>query len=824
MSFVFRWLLRLVSGVAVVVFLGGVVVYYLAAQSLPDYNKRYALEGLNGPVEIVRDNANVPHIFGTNDPDIYFGLGFAHAQDRLWQMTTLRRAAQGRLSEVFGTRTVKTDELMRRLDLYGVAQQAVAAQDPGAIAALQAYSAGVNAWIATVNKDALGRGAPEFFLFAPNIAPWRPADSIGVGKLMALRLSSHVQAEVLRAQAALLLPAGRLRDLLPDAPGAGLVELPEYGALFPKSWPQTATALIAQTPRDDFLAVVQPWAFAGASNGFAAAPARSAAGGTLLANDPHLGFSAPSIWYLARLQLATGGVIGATIPGAPIVLAGRSQTLGWGGTSAYVDDQDVMIEELNPANAQQYRTPQGWKPFQNRRTIIEIKDAAPLTITLRNTENGPVLPGGHYGLASITPPGHVAAIRWTALDPDDTTFTAMLGLMRATTVDEALDALEGYKSPPLNMTLADTGQIAMQVIGAIPSRDIDNVNQGRLPNLGWMEVNRWKGAMPYARNPRFLAPEGGLLGNTNNKTVAAPFPDHLSFVWGDTQRIQRWQKLMQDRTVHTRESFIDTQLDTVSVTARALLPLIARDLWFTGEAAATGTVEGQRKSALDLLASWNGEMSEHLPEPLIYATWLRLLNQKLIRDDIGPLSDQFLHPDPIFIERVFRNIDGAAAWCDIRQSTVAETCADLSRIALDEALVWIGETYGTALESLRWGDAHVARHDHPVLGDVPVLKWLVNIRQSTSGGDQTLQRGLTSGAMPRPFDNVHGAGYRGVYDFADPDSSVFIMSTGQSGHPLSRHYDDLGVLWRRGEYLPMTLDPALARAAAVGVTELVPRP
>jgi penicillin amidase len=217
-------------------------------------------------------------------------------------------------------------------------------------------------------------------------------------------------------------------------------------------------------------------------------------------------------------------------------------------------------------------------------------------------------------------------------------------------------------------------------------------------------------------------------------------------------------------------------------------------------------------------------MSEHLPEPLIYATWLRLLNQKLIRDDIGPLSDQFLHPDPIFIERVFRNIDGAAAWCDIRQSTVSETCADLSRIALDEALVWIGETYGTALESLRWGDAHVARHDHPVLGDVPVLKWLVNIRQSTSGGDQTLQRGLTSGAMPRPFDNVHGAGYRGVYDFADPDSSVFIMSTGQSGHPLSRHYDDLGVLWRRGEYLPMTLDPALARAASVGVTELVPRP
>ncbi|MEO0854991.1 MAG: penicillin acylase family protein, partial [Cyanobacteria bacterium J06648_11] len=170
----------------------------------------------------------------------------------------------------------------------------------------------------------------------------------------------------------------------------------------------------------------------------------------------------------------------------------------------------------------------------------------------------------------------------------------------------------------------------------------------------------------------------------------------------------------------------------------------------------------------------------------------------------------------------FRDIDGASVWCDTIQSAPIETCADVARIALDEALIWIAENQGGAISSLRWGDAHQALHNHPVLGEVGALSWIVNIRQSTSGGDNTLLRGLTSGKEPEPFTNVHGAGYRGVYDFADPDSSVFSISTGQSGHPLSRHYDDIGELWRRGEYIPMSLDPGLARGASVGITQLKP--
>ena len=279
---------------------------------------------------------------------------------------------------------------------------------------------------------------------------------------------------------------------------------------------------------------------------------------------------------------------------------------------------------------------------------------------------------------------------------------------------------------------------------------------------------------------------------------------------------------MQGREVHTRESFIEAQLDTVSVTARTLLPLVGGDLFFTEAAAAPDSAQGRRKRALELLAAWNGEMNEHLPEPLIYAAWMRALQDRLLRDDLADVTDEFAHLQPLFIERVFRDIDNASAWCDVKQSAAVETCTETARAALDDALQWLGQRHGGSLESLRWGDAHETRADHPVLGGVPLLGWLVNVRQSTSGGDNTLMRGRTLARDPDPFVNVHAAVFRAVYDFADPESSVFIISTGQSGHPLSRYYDDLGALWRRGEYIPMTLDPALARAAAVGVTRLSP--
>ncbi|WP_050602297.1 penicillin acylase family protein [Ruegeria sp. 6PALISEP08] len=820
MGLVFRWLVSIASGLIFLILAAIGLVYFLASQSLPDYDQTLEVDGLTAPVEIVRDTANVPHILGQTDPDVFFGLGYAHAQDRLWQMTVMRRTAQGRLSEVFGPRTLRIDKLLRRLDLYGLAHRSVEVQDDYTKTALRAYAAGVNARLTEINEEALGRGAPEMFLFNAPVSPWQPGDSLAVIKLMALQLSGHLSDEVLRARTSLILNnPERLADILPDVPGPGIAALPEYASLFP-NLPRFAAGTDAPSTS---LSPLPKRGLAGASNAWTAAPSRSASGGTLLANDPHLGFTAPGVWYLAHLGLENGGVIGASIPGVPAIMTGRSDRLGWGLTSSYLDDQDLHIEQLNPDNPEEYLTPDGYKEFQTRPSIIAIKDEAPVTLTLRWTENGPVLPGTDYKLETITPPGHVASLSWTALSPRDTSMTASMALMNADNVRQAIRAGEQFIAPSQNLSLVDRNTIGMKLIGAMPARDVRNQSRGRIPTPGWIEVNRWQGRLPYADNPEFVAPVGGILGNTNNKIIDRPFPNHVSYEWGDTQRVHRWDRLMQSREVHTRDSFIEAQLDTVSFTARSLLPLIGADLWFTGASAPEGTPERQRQIALSLLADWNGEMNEHLPEPLIYAAWLRALQIRLIADELGPLASEYKHVEPLFIERVYRDIDGASVWCDVRQSAPVETCTEMARLALDDALIWISERYGSALESLRWGDAHQATHDHPVLGDVPVLRYFVNIRQSTSGGDNTLLRGRTLGEGPDPFQNVHGAGYRGVYDFADPNSSVFITATGQSGHFLSRYYDDQAQLWRRGEYIPMSLDLDLARAAAVGVTNLIPR-
>lgn len=811
-----RWLTRLILATLVLAVISGGLFYYILTRSLPDYDQDFTVAGISAPVEILRNNAAIPHIFGKTEADVFYALGFAHAQDRLWQMTMMRRTAQGRLSEIFGQRTVKIDEMIRRLDIYGAAAASFAVQDDAAKVALTAYSAGVNAWIAQVNIGALGRGAPEFFLFSNQISAWSPTDSLSIIKLMALQLSGQLQTEVHRAQLSTLLSAERLADILPDDPTKATAVLPPYQDVIEKPLPEKTGFL--QDPLSPFHTAD----LAGASNVFAAGPARSAAGGSLLANDPHLGLTAPSIWYLARLELPTGGIIGATIPGMPLMLVGRSDQLGWGLTSAYLDDQDVVIERVNPANPDEYLTPDGPRPFRSAQTIVTIKDAAPITLTLRWSQSGPILPGSHYDLASITPAGHVAALQWTALSDKDTSMTSALQLMRAQDIPQALEAGRLFIAPAQNLTLADKTGVAMQMIGAAPLRDPSHVTRGRMPAPGWQGKNRWIGTLPYADNPRFAGKDVSLLLNTNNKTIDRPFPKHISYDWGDSQRITRATGLMQAREVHTRDSFIEAQLDTVSPTARALLPLIGADLWFTGDPAPEGTPDRMRQQALTLLANWNGEMSEHLPEPLITEAWLRALQKRLIQDELGPMADAFTHIDPVFLERVYRNTAGASIWCDVTQSATVENCNEAAKQSLDQALMDLSAQYGPNIESWRWGDAHEAAHDHPVLGTVSLLKDFVNIRQSTSGGGTTLMRGMTLGTGDNPYLNVHGAGYRGVYDFADPDSSVFIIATGISGHPLSRFYDDLAPIWRRGEYLPMSLDINLARAGSLGSTVLTP--
>jgi penicillin amidase len=818
MDVVFRWLLRVLLAAGVLAVLAAGLVWYLVSGSLPDYSGRYRLEGVTAPVEIVRDSHAVPHIFAAGETDAMFALGFAHAQDRLWQMEMNRRTAQGRLSELFGARTLEVDTLMRALDIYGVSVETAKRQTPEVQAALAAYAAGVNAWIGIAGAEARGRGAPEFMLFADALAPWTPADSIAVTKLMALQLSGQAAEETRRAALSLLLGPERLGDILPDYPDRATVALPPFASLFPGA---TFPPLAAAAPRPD-LSPLAPPGLAGASNAFAAMGSRTSTGQTLLATDPHLGLAAPGVWFLARLSFADVDAIGATIPGLPAIVIGRNADFGWGLTTAYLDDQDIYIEKLNPEAPETYLTPSGWQPLARRDVIIEVAGEAPRTVTLMRSRHGPIIPGAFFGARDVTPEGHVAALAWTALDPADRSIESLMGLMRMRTVAAARELVALAVAPGQNVVMADRTGIALQVAGRAPLRQASHQGLGRLPVPGWVAANDWVGLLPFEKNPFVANPPGGIVVNTNNRTTDAAFPEHLGFDWGDTQRILRAERLLSAREFHSRDSFVEIQTDIVSETARALLPLMARDLWWAGQPPPDDAAGRLRQAVLQRLAEWNGEMSEHLPEPLIWSAWVRALQRRLAVDELGPAYDRLSGIEPVFIERVLRDVGGAAIWCDVTKTPQAETCPEIARLALDDAIVELTDAYGARMESWRWGDAHVALQHHQVLGGVFPFSLFVNIELPTSGDEFTLLRGAMEWTGPTPYANVHAAGFRGVYDFADPNGSVYVIATGQSGHPFSRHYDDLARLWRRGEYIPMTLDPEAARAGAIGTIVLGP--
>lgn len=821
---ILKWVLRIFIAMLAVIAISAMLFWYLVSGSLPDYSGKLAVAGIEAPITIIRDDHAVPHIRAATDRDAFFALGLVHAQDRLWQMELNRRAAQGRLSAMIGQRTVALDRLVKTLDLYGLAQRSLEAQSPETRAALDAYAAGVNAWIRHVNAEALGRGAPEFFLFDAGISPWTPADSLAILKMMALRLTDAARDEVRRARALLVLPPERVADILPDypLPGSIAVPRPESASLLLRN--RAALTPLAPLPDDPLLQALGAGAWpdlAGASNIWAVDGSRSATGKSLMANDPHLWLSAPSVWYLADVQGSDLAAIGGTIPGVPAVLIGHNQVLGWGLTTAGIDDQDLYIEKVNPQNPGQYRLPDGgWAAFTTRPYRIEIAGAEPVTGIARATRHGPVLTGGQYGATTITPPGHVAALAWTALTGDDTTMTALHDLMYATTIAEGVAATGKAIAPAQNVVLANADEVALVVAGAIPERSAASHSRGRLPSVGAIAANDWLGIRRPETNPRVIDPASGAVANANNRTTNAPFPDNLSFDWAAPYRIARLREELRVRPFHSRDGFVALQNDAVSGMARSVLPLIARDLWWREGTPSIGN--DRRRHALELLAAWNGEMDRHAPEPLIFSAWVRALTRRLAADELGALFPEFEGERPLFIERVYRDVDGAGIWCDVTHTPETETCDKMASLALDDALARLTRKWGDNIDGWRWGEAHVAIHRHMPLGYLGPLGLIFNIRNETSGGNETLLRGQSTGRGEHPFRNIHAAGLRVVYDFADLDRSLMIISTGQSGHPFSRWYDNLAGLWARGGMIPMSMNDADAKAGAAGVMTLTP--
>jgi len=802
----FLWAGRLIALLFSGSILIATIVLLLAMQSLPDYDAQYSVTAITAPVTITRDANAIPHISGTNDLDVFFGLGFTHAQDRAWQMNMSRRLAQGRLSEIVGSQAMNSDSIMRALDLTTYAKATYKAQPERTKQILKAYSQGVNAWINTAGNDSLSKATPEFLFSKSIMELWQPHDSVLLLKSMDFFLSSGVYKEIERTRFALSLKPDNLEDLFPSDLETNRSVWKDYA----KNFRSSDFSQISNTPL--------PRAQSGASNVWAVDASRTAYGASILASDPHLSLSAPAIWYMAHLQLPNAvNIIGATMPGIPIVSIGHNGRTSWGISASQIDNQDIYFEKLNPKNPEQYLTPDGYKAFNTREIKIGIKAASPIVQKLRWSRHGPVLPESFYNLGDIIPEGHVAALQWTALTADDVSITAALELMQSQSLVTAKTAVQKIDSPSLNIVIADEKRVGMLVTGRIPRRSISNTTKGRLPAEGWLPKNDWLGFVDTVDKPQNMNPRSGTVANANNRTTNKNYPKHLSFDWAEPYRIKRIDKLLNAREYHTLQSFITMQNDTVSEMARTILPLTGATIWWNNP-----NREPIQNDILDRLKAWNGDMNEHQMEPLIFVHWMRALTQLITQDELGPLQRHYTGIKPLFLERVFTDTDGAGRWCDIIQTSKPETCAEIAEIALKQSIDRLSQQYGTNPDLWRWGKAHEAIHRHIPYGYAPVLEWFFNIRQETSGGDETIMRGLTPGRGPRPDENVHASGYKMVVDFNDLQRSQFIVSTGQSGHPLSRHYDDMSEKWRTGQYVPMLLEADDIQAGSIGTVTLTP--
>ncbi len=765
---------RIAAGFAVTILLAALALTIAVARyrySLPAYVGTVRVRGLSAPVHILRDAHAVPHIIAKSRADALFGLGYAAAQDRLWQMEFTSRVMQGRLAEMVGPAGVPTDVFMRTLGLYRLAEQSVAHLKPQTRHLLEAYAAGVNAYLQT-------RKGPlpiEFALMGATAQPWRPADSIAILKYMQLSLSGNMQGEIARARLAGKLSRRQIEDLFPPYPGDPNSPLPAYLSLF-------AHARTAALPVPDITA----------SNDWVVSGARSVTGEPLLANDPHLALSIPSIWYLAHLSFPGEDEVGAVLPGGPGITLGRNRTVAWGMTNTGPDTQDLYLEKLVPGDANAYFTPTGTARFQTRVETIAVRFGTPVTITVRNTRHGPVLPANYARIKGLLPKGYVLALAWTALTPNDNTIQAVMDIATAKNRADVNALMKNYLSPMQNMVYAtNDGHIGLILASRIPLRDPANDSLGLVPAKGWDARYDWKGYIPFDQLPRIDDPPSGQIATANNKTAPPGYPYTLTRDWAEPFRFWQIDKLLKQTPRHSLATFKAIQLDIHDRFAEELLPLLLKARpWPTQ----------QGRQAVAMLSKWNYAMDANRPEPLIYEAWDRALVRRLIADELGSDFKAFWSHDAVFTLRVLRNVDGEARWCDDVTTKTHEDCASRIRMALGDALAELNAVYGGDMTRWRWGDAHHAVFTHQPFGSFPILDGIFDREIEASGGAFTIRRADFRFSSKRPYAAVHGAGYRAIYDLAHPDNSLFVITTGESGNIFSPYYDDQIPLWAHGDY------------------------
>jgi penicillin amidase len=770
-------------GVLVVALLAGALfVRYQVRKSFPRTSGRIRIAGLEKPVRVVRDSYGTPLIRAETEHDLMMAAGFVQAQDRLWQMDIARRAGEGRLADIFGPRTLPFDRMFRIIGLRRIAEKIAAGLPPSTISRLQWYSDGVNAYIAS----AKGRYPIEFDLLRYEPEPWEPVHSIIIGRMMAWELNLSWWTDLTYGLISERVGLERTLDILPEGTEQAVPSVPQeewrkYAAISPD---------LLLTTRQ-FAEFYGTDALAQGSNAWAVSSSRSITGAPILANDTHLRLQLPSHWYEMQMEWPGFRVRGMSIPGVPVIVAGRNQWIAWGLTNVMADDADFYVERVDSLKGDTYFFDGRWQPMTILHEEIPVRGDTASPVTIRLTRHGPVVTDIVTPLTRAHVP-YVASMRWTAQDVDDQV-DAFFQINRAHTWEEFRRGVKDYAVPGQNFVFADTeGNIGYWCGAKIPVR---NSKHSILPFPGWDPMSEWKGFVPFSQLPHRYNPPDGYLASANNKLVDDSYPYHISDLWEPSSRIERLNEVLGKKgELFSVKDFERLQNDTRSHYARTIVPYIIEAF----RDSVSGFPEGN--SVFEYFRNWNAEFGKDDIATAIFEEFLVHCIHDIFADEMG----EDIYHDWVMLtnvpmrvtEKLFR--ENASPWFDDITTSKTENRDDIIRKSLREAIAALQSRFGNETKNWRWGELHTVTLEHPFGLQKPFDK-IFNVGPYPVSGASTALVSFEY-SFNDPFAVTVAPSFRQIFDLSKEGEIHSVLPSGESGQVFHEHYHDQTELWLNGGY------------------------
>ena len=781
---------------------------------LPQVEGSVRLAGLRAPVDVLRDAHGVPHLRAESLEDLLFAQGYVTAQDRLFQMDLSRRLAEGELAEIFGERALRLDVESRTLGLPQILERAATETDEQSGELMGAYVRGVNAYISTHITSL----PVEYVLLRYQPRPWRVVDSIAVGLNMFKSLSTTWQQDLVRESVRAKVGPDLYADLFPDRspldrPVAEPLTQPGGTDLLlkPAALSSFSGLRAAALERQDSALPLPPLdpvfgalAYGGTSvsplgsNNWVVSGKHTQSGKPLLANDPHLGYRVPSVWYTIHLKAPGLNVSGVSLPGFPLVVIGHNERIAWGMTNTNPDVQDLYVETFNPQDPKQYRHLNEWVDAGEREETLKVRGKQEYRFTVRTTCHGPII----SPLISQQSGGRAIALRWTALDSGALRF-AFLNLDRAQNWEQFTRALRDWAGPEQNFVYADVdGNIGYYAPARIPIR---NQGDGSVPVPGDTGEYDWIGYVPFERLPHAYNPASGIIATANGRVVPDGYPVFITHQWDAPYRTARIFHLLEQ----PGKRFTVSDMMGVQTDIHAL-----DDEWLAAQLVAAGdrhppeTADAQY--ALGTLRSWDGEAQADSPATLVCEVTSELLLQRILTPKLGNGLLGYNWPMRyVFLANV---VDGRLA----RWLPPGDADFDVTLIkSLEEAVRQIPLLVGSHDHAAwRWGDTIPLTFHHPLGGASPLLARLFDVGRFPQAGTARTVKATTSD---------HGPSMRIVDDLSDLDNSVQVITLGESGQVFSPYYRDQFETWYSAGNLPMLFSDSAVDQGTVHRLVLQPR-